>query len=306
MVDFAKLLAGRRERHNIENKPAKNFNVSISVAGPDYAIRFNRDDKLLEALKNAVPQSERTWHKRRKVWLVSPEFIDKAINALSGPHMISTPTLPTEKPATPEVIEKTFLLEYLGATKDRGKKTSAYGSVNGEWSAEITEEVLRGFFEGREVNTKPDGLQTLYQALCIFEKATSEEIGKAYRRLARQWHPDVCREENAHEMFIKINEAYKILINPEMKRRYDAGLYFERQGQEQERTTTIEGRPRVGYQYGYRSPLRCGQITARGTVRLMRFTVSEILKWDDITNANGKVMSSTWPKGAETFQILWV
>ena len=192
------------------------------------------------------------------------------------------------------------MLEYLGATKDRGKKTSAYGSVNGEWSVEITEDVLRGFFEGREVNTKPDGLQTLYQALCVFEKATSEEIGKAYRRLARQWHPDVCREENAHEMFIKINEAYKILINPEMKRRYDAGLYFERQGQKQDSDLNgIVEKFRTVDSYGYRSPLRCGQITARGTVRLMRFTVQEIIKWDDVVDAQGKVMTSTWPKGAD-------
>ncbi len=305
MVDFAKPLAERRERHNIENKPASNLRVSISIAGPDYAIKFNRNDKLLEALKNAVPQSERTWHKGRKVWLVSPEFIDKAIGALR-PHVVSIPTLPIEKPSTPEVIEKSFLLEYLGATKDRGKRTSAYGFVNDAWSIEITEEVLKNYFEGREANSKPDGVQTFYQALCVFEKASSEEITKAYKRLARQWHPDICREENAHEMFIKINDAYKILIDPEKKARYDAGLYFERQGQEQERTTTIEGRPRVGYQYGYRSPLRCGQITARGSVRLMRFTISEILKWDDVVDAQGRVMTASWPKGFDHFVTEWL
>lgn len=315
MVDFKKLLEDRRNRsgnlnnyvEKIEDKSGKQFTtqqVSISIAGPDYAIKFGYDSTLLRKLKEVVPESERTWHKGRKVWLVSPEFIDKAIGALR-PHIISIPTLPIEKPSTPEVIEKTFLLEYLGATKERGKKTSAYGFVNDAWSVEITEEVLRGFFEGREVNTKPNGAQTLYQALCVFEKATSEEINKAYKRLARQWHPDVCREESAHEMFIKLSDAYKVLIDPEKKARYDAGLYFERQGQQEGWTTKIERRPRVGYQYGYRAPLRCGQITARGSVRLMRFTVSEIIKWDDVTK-DGKVMMSQWPKGADTFQILWV
>lgn len=314
MVDFAKRLAEsleRQQQYQAQNR-GKQFTtqVSISIAGPDYAIKFDWDERLLKALKDAIPGSERTWHTGRKVWLVSSEFIDKAIGALR-PHISSIPTLPIEKPSIPEVIEKTFLLEYLGATKDRGKRASAYGFVNDAWSVEITEEVLRGFFEGREVNTKPDGLQTLYQVLCVFEKATSEEISKAYKRLARQWHPDVCREENAHEMFIKLNEAYKVLINPEMKRRYDAGLYFERQGRNQEtqgqyecRAVPIRGGIRL--QYGYRSPLRCGQITARGTVRLMRFTVSEILKWDDVIDAQGRVMVSSWPKGSDHFVTEWL
>src|SRR6266498_3402647 len=98
----------------------------------------------------------------------------------------------------------------------------------------------------------------------------------------------------------KINEAYLVLIDPEKKARYDAGLYFERQGHEQD---TIRISRYTGY--GYRAPLRCGQVTARGTVRLMRFVVTEILNWDDVIR-DGKVMTSTWPKGADTFQILWV
>jgi hypothetical protein len=299
MVDFAKLIQQNREKYNIENRPKTNLNISISVAGSDYAIRFGWDEKLKNALKEAIPPSEITWHKTQKVWLVSPGEIDKAIQAINQ-HTGQTITLPIEKPTIPQVMEKTFILEYLGATKDRGKTKSAYGSVNGQWASEFPEDVLLSFFEKRELGESLGGLQTLYQVLCVVESSTPEQIKSAYRRLARQWHPDVCREENATEMFRKIDEAYKTLSNPEQKKRYDAGLYFERQGyQEQSRVTTRN-------QYGYRSPLRCGQITAKGTVRLMRFVVQEILKWDDVTNREGKVMSSSWPKGAETFQVLWV
>jgi len=302
MVDFKKLIAEKREQYDIENRRSgKQFTtqVSISVAGSDYAVRFGYDAALLKKLKDAIPESERTWHKTQKVWLISPDEIGMAINVIRL-HTGQPLDLPAEKPSAPEIVEKTFILEYLGATKDRGKSKSAYGSVNGQWAAEFLEDVLLSFFEKRELGQPLNGLQTLYQVLCVFEKATPEEIKKAYRRLSLQWHPDVCKEPDAQEMFVKINSAYKVLNDPEQKRRYDAGLYFERQGyQEQARVTTR-------YQYGYRAPLRCGEITAKGTVRLMRFVVSEILKWDDITNRKGKTMVSQWPTGADTFQILWV
>jgi hypothetical protein len=298
MVDFAKLMAKQKEKHNIEMRPRPiDLHVSISPAGADYAVRFGYDRELLSKFKEAIPESERAWHKGRKCWLVSPDEAQKAVDVIAA-HIGATLSLPTKKPVAPETVEKTFLLEYLGATKDRGKRTSAYGSVNGEWSADFSEDVLRDFFEKRE-SDKPDGFQTLYQALCVFESATDQEIKSAHKRLALQWHPDVCREDNAPEMFRKFNEAYKILSDPEKKRRYDAGLYFERQGQD------TKARVKVNHVYGYRAPLRCGQITARGTVRLMRFVVSEILKWDDVIK-DGKVMMSQWPKGADTFQILWV
>jgi DnaJ domain len=301
MSDFVKLIQQNRDKYNIENRPKAHPTASISVAGGDYAVKFGYDAALLKKLKDAIPESERTWHKTQKVWLISPDEIGMAINIIRL-HTGYPLDLPAEKPSAPEVLEKTFSVEYLGATKDRGKTKSAYGSVNGHWASEFPEEVLKDFFEGREANQLPSGLQTFYQVLCVLEKATPEEVKKAYRRLSLQWHPDVCSEPDAQEMFIKINEAYKILNDPEQKRRYDAGLYFEREGQSQGYTPRIATRPI----YGYRAPLRCGQITARGTVRLMRFVVSEILKWDDITNVEGKTMVSQWPTGADTFQILWV
>lgn len=300
MVDFAKLIQQKREQYNIENRPKAHPTVSISVAGADYAVRFGYDAALLKKLKDAIPESERTWHKGEKVWLISPDEIGMAINVIRL-HTGYPLDLPAEKPSAPEVLEKTFSVEYLGATKDRGKTKSAYGSVNRQWASEFPEEVLKNFFEGREADHQPDGLQTLYQVLCVLEKATAGEIKKAYRRLSLQWHPDVCKEPDAQEMFIKINEAYKVLNDPEQKRRYDAGLYFERQD--------MHGFSAPAYKYrrfdNYRAPLRCGQITAKGTVRLMRFVVSEILKWDDVIK-DGKTMVSSWPNGSDTFQIQWV
>lgn len=60
-----------------------------------------------------------------------------------------------------------------------------------------------------------------YQILGVSRDAGKEEIKRAYRRLARKYHPDVNKESGAEEKFKEINRAYEILSEPETKARYD-------------------------------------------------------------------------------------
>ena len=60
-----------------------------------------------------------------------------------------------------------------------------------------------------------------YDILGVSRDADKEEIKRAYRRLARKYHPDVNKEQGAEERFKEINRAYEILSEPEMKARYD-------------------------------------------------------------------------------------
>ena len=59
--------------------------------------------------------------------------------------------------------------------------------------------------------------QDYYDILGVSRDASEEEIKKAYRRLARQYHPDVNHEPGAEERFKEINEAYRVLSNPETR-----------------------------------------------------------------------------------------
>lgn len=60
-----------------------------------------------------------------------------------------------------------------------------------------------------------------YDILGVSRNADKEEIKRAYRRLARKFHPDVNKDPGAEERFKEINRAYEVLSDPEVKGRYD-------------------------------------------------------------------------------------
>ena len=60
-----------------------------------------------------------------------------------------------------------------------------------------------------------------YDALGVAEDADTEEIRRAFRRLARRYHPDVSHEREAEAKFKEVNEAYDVLKDPEKRRTYD-------------------------------------------------------------------------------------
>ncbi|HWR47494.1 MAG TPA: J domain-containing protein [Pseudonocardiaceae bacterium] len=60
-----------------------------------------------------------------------------------------------------------------------------------------------------------------YDALGVSRTASTEELQRAYRKLARQHHPDVNRDPGAEERFKEISEAYSVLSDPDTRRRYD-------------------------------------------------------------------------------------
>ena len=60
-----------------------------------------------------------------------------------------------------------------------------------------------------------------YEVLGVDKNATEEEIKSAFRKLAKKYHPDVSKEENAAEKFKEAQEAYAVLSDANKRKQYD-------------------------------------------------------------------------------------
>ena len=89
-------------------------------------------------------------------------------------------------------------------------------------------------------------METLYDILEVSRKASKEVIEKAYKTLAKKYHPDLQTAENkeyAEKRMKEINEAYDILSNEEKRKEYDYKLENEEEKQRQQ-----EYQKNVGYE----------------------------------------------------------
>src|SRR2546430_3106398 len=84
----------------------------------------------------------------------------------------------------------------------------------------------------REIRLMSVDYKDYYKILGVDKNASQKDIQKAYRKLARQYHPDVNPDDkSAEEKFKDINEANEVLSDPEKRKRYDElGGYYQQYG----------------------------------------------------------------------------
>lgn len=261
-------------------------------------------------LKAAIPYADRSWVK--PAWIVSvihlPAVLSLCQTHFGGAQVKLVDAGVKSSLGLNAAAGQVVLVEYVGACKQRDDgSSSAYGWWNGGWNVIFPEEVLRGYFKQSGArNKEPKGgslqPQSFYQVLAVEKAAEAEEIKRAFKRLARIWHPDVNHEEDAQERFIALKRAYNVLGDPQSRRRYDAGLQLEASLSK----PVIREREWEAREVFYRAPLTCGKVEVKGQTRLGRIHVEAIEAWFDVVNLAGKTMVSSWNRDAKEFQVEWV
>ena len=93
----------------------------------------------------------------------------------------------------------------------------------------------------------------LYKLLGLSTEASQDDIRKAHRKLARQYHPDANPEDpRAEERFKEVQQAYEVLSNPQKRREYDQGLRATTSSASR-RTTSRAARPTTARRRAARS-----------------------------------------------------
>jgi hypothetical protein len=252
-------------------------------------------------LKASVPHGARAWQK--PYWVIDPQYGPKVAELIElyygvRPELPQTNALPT----APEV--RVLDLHYLGRCKERGDGiATAYGTTDRgqSWAVVFPETILRAHFGAQD--QQPDEAPTLYAVLGIKQRASADDLRSAYRRMARQWHPDVCREPDATQRFQALQHAYAILKEDRTRTRYDAGLALEKSLASTRRTP---GWSDNAASVEYRAPLRCGCLLVEGTPKLSRFMVLKILDWQDTVDRQGRTLVSSWDTDAEAVKMEWI
>lgn len=258
---------------------------------------FNRD--FVDALKFEIPSSGRKWEPTSKCWYVSEAHGTK-LKELIERHYQTAIELPIILGADNAIFEITFQADYVANCKGGATDTSAASvHCNGGWNARISEKVLRVWFKQAAAAEAANVPQTLYATLGCSEDASPEAIKKAFKRAARQWHPDLCKEPEARDMFEKIKRASEVLLDAVARAKYNAGLFFEKLSK-----SPNSRRQRVSQYATFIPLLRCGKLTVRARRDLGMLIVEEILSWEDIENEFGQTMVSFW--AGDNYSVMWV
>lgn len=290
--------------------------ISLDLEPEGLVICSPYDPLFLADFKIAIPASARRWDGGRKVWIVEPAQSQK-VQKLIEAHYNVPCAMPEgwNVTAPPAHVTEVIQLAYLGGCREReGGLVSASGYTLGNQNPKapdlvFPESILKAWFEGTgatQTARKPAPPASLYTVLCVAQDADGAALKTAYRRMARQTHPDVNREPDAAEAFRRVQAAYEVLADPLKRRKYDAGLALEdRARQQNPHTARDRSLTSLRQSLPFRAPLRCGLLLVQGEKKLGRLIVSGILSWEDLTR-NDRVLVSSWPQDAECWREDWV
>lgn len=170
-----------------------------------------------------------------------------------------------------------------------------------------------------------------YKILEVDKNATEADIKKAYRKLARKYHPDLNpNDAGAKKKFQQINEANEVLSDPEKRKKYDKygkdwqhGEAYEQARQQQQYGGSGSGRQQGGFEFeggdfsdffesmfgggsgGFRGGSRTGRFKGQDMNAELRLDLRDVFESKQQTlTVNGKNIRLTIPAGVENGQTI--
>ena len=122
-----------------------------------------------------------------------------------------------------------------------------------------------------------DGERSYYDVLGVVPNASQDDIKRAYRRLAKAYHPDVNRDPDADARFKEINEANRVLSAPDRRAQYDRLVLM------QEMHTEHEQEKRVRYE-----EWRQTQGGVRQSANKVRNNIRRSIRWGTVNRMKNR------------------
>ena len=249
---------------------------------------------FIERMKATIPAPDRVWHPNTKEWVFPYTQAQRVKELVKDTFLESVDiTLPRSNPT--EVMQ--LKVYYLSRSRERTDWGGffALGYDGRRWIYRFPQQVLLRYFNVEDFKVTNPLPNTLYEVLGVSRLALATDIKSAYRRLAREWHPDVCKEPDAADRFRRVNDAYQTLSNSTKRSLYDVGLTVAK--------VKVERNMFRGDMY--RAPFRSGLIEVEGTAIADYVNVVHIRSWVPLVE-NGRTLISSWTVGATEPTLMWV
>lgn len=280
-----------------------------------YWLASTGDPAFVSALKAKVPAHLRSYDPGTRRWMLDPSAV-ATVAQLATAHLGVTPALPPVALAGQVASTRFYRVVYVGSPKYRedGSYTATAYCENeqgvGEWKLVIPVGVLRDHFEGVLKDLFAEtGAEDEWSLIGLDrDKASSyteADIKRAVRLAMARAHPDVNKDPDAHERFLKVQDAGEVLATPR-------GRHFSIMGAQQadaaRRKRLQEITSGNSKQYNYHPPRRSGWIMVEGADLLggKQVLVSKIIDFVDITDDDGRVLNAFIPKGQRTPVPTWI
>jgi hypothetical protein len=252
---------------------------------------------LSSYVKKWIPSRDRRWCPTTKRWFFDKYYLNDVVYGIKQFNL--EPNI-VDLGGKSGINTQEFLIEYLEESYTRTDGTFYKLYLKNRYISRVDYYKVRQWWLDNPYN-KPAPLSAeasnFYKLLEVNQHCETEEIKKSYRRLAIQFHPDTSSEPDAHEIFVRLNSAYEVLINPIKRKKYDAAIAFARmENGNNSRVSAVS-------QFTD-PPVKCGRIKGVGKFHLGLFVINTFLKWQDVIK-DGKVMASHFNTVTNNYEITW-